>query len=444
MSQWNRDYFVQQLNIHKAGHHELACVYYETLIMFMDGAVEPSQYAARFTLLRRRMKDDVDFFCKSGEDRTGRFCNLLEELCEFRRLYGHYPRYDLATKSIAQDDLLKQQSIAKKVSEFSVSRDINDQNAHGARGLQISSFINVPIIGKLSNAINFGLANKSGDYLAKLAKSIYSTLKLQAWYEFLFGGPSKEKQHLLDAALKPLAANHLLAENLTDVAGFTTRIIAAEGINDSVSLAPAPPSLVEVQTRVKPTYRGVRLKPSECLVAEKSCQLASAEHSTVIGRIVYTGPGCVRNITALAPEQELTAADNIALAMQQAIMLLRPPFTPKKGPIILSGADDKQVARTHAALLFLKDAHASLQNLQIIVKGQSVRPQRAGRWESKNRKNREFIVAQLGEAYHADGELVLQKKELTDVIKAQQGLKTLLKADQEQGTLNLLPGQKLQ
>lgn len=144
---------------------EVAELVYQTILMQMDGKLEPNHYGARYLLASQKMGDSVDFYCKSGEDRTGRMQNFIEELCEFYRQYGHYPRYDVTTKQLNPEDVERQRKIAQYVSEFSVSRDINDQNAHGARGLQITSGMD----------INTGLPNSSGDAIGKMAKGVYTS-----------------------------------------------------------------------------------------------------------------------------------------------------------------------------------------------------------------------------------------------------------------------------
>ena len=142
---------------------DLGELYLQTMMMEIDRQIEPSQFGARYLLANKIMGHYVEFFCKSGEDRTGRMQNLLEELLEFYRRHQRYPQYDVKTRQIAQKDAEEQVTIAKYVAEFSVCRDITDQNAHGARGLQLTS-------GPL---LNQGLPNLSGDTLGKLAKGVY-------------------------------------------------------------------------------------------------------------------------------------------------------------------------------------------------------------------------------------------------------------------------------
>lgn len=144
-------------------------LYYQSLAMYMKGKIEPMQLGARYLLANESMGKSVDFYCKSGEDRTGRMQNLVEELCEFARQNNRYPSYSFKHHDIKKDDRLTQQKIATYVSEFSVSRDINGQNVHGARGLQIGTKL-----GPFYHRINEGLPNASGNTLATLAKEVYN------------------------------------------------------------------------------------------------------------------------------------------------------------------------------------------------------------------------------------------------------------------------------
>ncbi|MCH9689682.1 MAG: hypothetical protein K0U24_08780 [Gammaproteobacteria bacterium] len=147
-------------------------LYLETLLMQMDRQVEPGQVGARYLILSKYMGHDVDFYCKSGEDRTGRVQNLIEEMYEFSRRHGYFPRYDSHKKALLLDDTTQQQTLALYASEFSVSRDITGENAHGARGLQLG-------LGPMKHLfhamdMNVGLPNDSGDVLGKTAKGVYS------------------------------------------------------------------------------------------------------------------------------------------------------------------------------------------------------------------------------------------------------------------------------
>lgn len=149
--------------IGKSKQDEVAELYYQSLFMYLDKNIEPTHFGARYLLVNEKMGHAVDFYCKSGEDRTGRMQNLIEELCEFSREKGHYPRYDFNKKVIQKADETLQRVIAQTVSERSVSRDNTNSNAHGARGLQITSAIE----------LNTGLPNRSGSLMGTLARGVY-------------------------------------------------------------------------------------------------------------------------------------------------------------------------------------------------------------------------------------------------------------------------------
>lgn len=91
------------------------------------------QFQTRYLLANHLMGNNVEFFCKSGEDRTGRANNHLEEFLAFRRENGFFPRFNNI------QDLEKIKPIARRVQTGSVSTEITNQNAPGAKGLQQDS-----------------------------------------------------------------------------------------------------------------------------------------------------------------------------------------------------------------------------------------------------------------------------------------------------------------
>lgn len=138
-------------------------------IHFSDNR-RPHEFASRFLIANQAMGKDVDWYCKSGEDRTGRQQNFLEELFAYKALYDDFPRYDYVKGKVVKTAKENQQTIAKTVAEFSVSRDISGENAFGARGIQQSSGLSV----------NKGLANEASLALAHLAKnSLYSASQIE-------------------------------------------------------------------------------------------------------------------------------------------------------------------------------------------------------------------------------------------------------------------------
>jgi hypothetical protein len=100
----------------------------------------------------------------------------------------------------------------------------------------------------------------------------------------------------------------------------------------------------------------------------------------------------------VSPEACLSLQAERELAMHQAHMVLRPPYKTSDGPVVLSGQDLKQVARIHAALLFLKDSHPSFKDLKISVRGHSERPTLEKNPTKQKQANKIFIQAQLGDA----------------------------------------------
>lgn len=85
-------------------------------------------FQARYLISNQLIGRNVDFFCKSGKDRTGRLQNYVEEFFAFRDIHGRMP-------SLNQHDFDALSKISTNVHEFSVCREIASHNTRGARGL---------------------------------------------------------------------------------------------------------------------------------------------------------------------------------------------------------------------------------------------------------------------------------------------------------------------
>lgn len=85
-------------------------------------------FQARYLLSNNLIGRNVEMFCKSGKDRTGRVQNYIEEMLSYRDIYGSVPRLN-------EESQQRLEAISGSVHEFSVSREIAHHNAHGARGL---------------------------------------------------------------------------------------------------------------------------------------------------------------------------------------------------------------------------------------------------------------------------------------------------------------------
>jgi len=72
----------------------------------------------------------VEFYCKSGEDRTGRLNDTVEEYFCFKDIYGRFP--DISDKH----DRTAIEAITPIINEYSVSNEICSGNAPGARAKQ--------------------------------------------------------------------------------------------------------------------------------------------------------------------------------------------------------------------------------------------------------------------------------------------------------------------
>ncbi len=368
-------------------------LYYQSIAMYMDGQIEPDQFGARYLLVTQKMGHAVDFFCKSGEDRTGRMQNLLEELCEFSRKNGYFPRYDFKSCEINKQDAFQQEEIATVVSEFSVSRDINDQNVHGARGLQITSALKVtPMKIQLGYPlkINQGLPNVSGDLMGKLAKQV------------TFFKQEKIKKAVERA---PKANVFLAKHHLQGFEGQLIREAQREPYELQKNIPVRTPVRAETAVTLNeagPTYEGSLLKGKDLAVETNEYQAHNQKGVPINKQIVAVlekdSHGKIRDVTQVSPEACLSLQAERELAMHQAHMVLRPPYKTSDGPVVLSGQDLKQVARIHAALLFLKDSHPSFKDLKISVRGHSERPTLEKNPTKQKQANKIFIQAQLGDA----------------------------------------------
>lgn len=363
------DNILKILKEKKTPQDEVAELFFQTLLMSVDGRVEPIQWGSRFLLANQKMGNYVDFYCKSGEDRTGRMQNMIEELCIFYRDTGRYPAYDVQTKKMNRHEQEVQGKIAISVNEFSVSRDITGQNCIGARGLQITEDLKV----------NRTLAAKSGDAIGKMAKGIFGLTDTGVWSEIikrLFSIKiDSKRQSMIRKAIESSRGNVLVNESL-DALDFKSRFIDAlhatkEASSDSLE-------------RKDPIVR--RMKKDDIVRIEKLYAggiLGQLEKSlnSVVDKTTVPPEGLPRNIRE-------------ELAIEQVFAMISPPFDPKSTKLILSGDDHDQVARLHAVLLVLNRQIPSMKSLEIEVEGPSPRPSKAGAFFQKQ-ANQDFINAHL-------------------------------------------------
>lgn len=117
------------------------------------------QFQVRYLLANSLMGKNIETFCKSGEDRTGRCAEMLEEFLIYKNEKGYFPRFSDNTDNVLRS------SIAQDVHAYSVNREITNQNAPGSKGLQ----------GESSYGENAWLNISSFDRkLAKMAKGAYN------------------------------------------------------------------------------------------------------------------------------------------------------------------------------------------------------------------------------------------------------------------------------
>ena len=91
-----------------------------------------TDFQRNYLIAHYLMGHDIDFFCKSAEDRTGLVNNKIEEAMIFRMQFGRYPRLD------QPGDQERLDQIASHVYHGGASRDTTGMNNRGARGLQIN------------------------------------------------------------------------------------------------------------------------------------------------------------------------------------------------------------------------------------------------------------------------------------------------------------------
>lgn len=414
---------------------EVAELFFQTLLIYSDGKVDPIHYGSRYLLANQKMGNYVDFYCKSGEDRTGRMQNMVEELCIYYRNYGCYPNYDSHRKCMNQAHQVEQDKIALAVNEFSVSRDITGANSIGARGLQIADQL-----GPFKARANAMLPTVSGDKIGKTAKGVYSlTDSLIGKSPVKKIAPSlaidKTRKGLLENTLDNARGNILLLEGQSHL-GFFSRIVhSAERGEYEKSKGSAFKPRTEV---VSPTYTYTahRLSKDDLIVSEK-------EYSEgVLGRIEKSTHS-VRDMTKV-PAGGLPVQVDEELAIEQAFAMVNPPFDPKASILVLSGTDDKQVARIHAVLLVLKNNVASLKGLEIEVEGPSARPDVATKPNLQKKSDQAFVKEHLSE--DARDKIKSQQKDLNLLIEKQKHMKSVVKAGRpkDASELTLIEGASIE
>jgi hypothetical protein len=115
---------------------DLNALYFEKDGSYRNYAIDDYyfQFHARFLISAHLTGQSADFFCKSGEDRTGRINNVIEELLAYAKINGGLlPRYDDEEAQQMIND-----AISPYVHDYSASRETTHYNAHGSRGLQIA------------------------------------------------------------------------------------------------------------------------------------------------------------------------------------------------------------------------------------------------------------------------------------------------------------------
>lgn len=123
-----------------------------------------NDFQRNYLLTNYMIGRNVDFFCKSAEDRTGRVNNKIEEALIFKEKFGRFPGYN------EPNDDAELAKIARKVHYGSASRDTTGANNPGARGLQIvdDPHLEASKLGHLD------------DNMGKLAKGMYKNVSTKS------------------------------------------------------------------------------------------------------------------------------------------------------------------------------------------------------------------------------------------------------------------------
>ncbi len=118
------------------------------------------------------MKNPVEFFCKSAEDRTGREDDKIQEREVYRSLFGKYPTTEEEMNHVNEN-------IAPLVHQYSASQNNTEQNSN-ARGEQIGQNVNTEIDAKLDKE-HASLAKK----VFKKAKKLKPSPQVQQYCQEL-------------------------------------------------------------------------------------------------------------------------------------------------------------------------------------------------------------------------------------------------------------------
>jgi hypothetical protein len=151
---------------------DMARLFYDTQKLYYDRhTTGVKKYASgdfyfefhkRYLLLASQVGLTPDFFCKSGEDRTGRLDNMVQEMLIHRQEFGQFA----AVNNGEQNNVIKY-TISRTVHECSASRENTRWNSD-AVGLQVDPY-------QGSDHLAIGVTDK---VLAKTAKGAFSHFNL--------------------------------------------------------------------------------------------------------------------------------------------------------------------------------------------------------------------------------------------------------------------------
>ena len=167
------------------------------------------EFQSRYLLVSHLCGREVDYYCMSARDRTGREQQFMEEMLIFRDQFGYLPRIETKKSRVLSHtrvsknpaDDLDQRQIALKVHEKSTSRSISGMNNPGGRAIKVD--------GKYSKRI--------GPVNLKLKRSVAANTSLPVKVERKFAESIQKSQRNLTVEDRLLGIDDLLNPALRQI-----------------------------------------------------------------------------------------------------------------------------------------------------------------------------------------------------------------------------------
>lgn len=205
------------------------------------------RFQARFAVLAQEIGHFVEWFCKSGEDRSGLLEEHITALCIFMEKYGYPPRWD------NEQDAVKFYQLMSQVHNGSPNRETNGFN-DDAPGLKVTDkdFV-MPTLSYATDKLMANLTNNS----MKLGKNATLLLqKAQTKFEKLTSSMQKLSSNLSKESLDAQQASKILTEE------FASKVMALHSNPNEKSL-PGFKNFDMTQTEEETQIATVNDKPKE-------------------------------------------------------------------------------------------------------------------------------------------------------------------------------------